>query len=324
MTDGPTNVVQALALVIRDLPAIGKDLQASAQQGGYSYRGIEAVTREAAPLLAKHGVVFAPHRVEWLEPRELVINSKPWTDERALVTYRVYGPGGPEDFIEVGVMGIGRDNSDKGTNKVLTQAFKYALLQTLCIADGKDDADGTTHEADGQPAPPAVDPAKAELDQFLAEVGALPDHMKEPMREWWRGAQAAHLSAADALATGRATLAGLQAEEVGDSGDTAVDARPTSEDVGAGVTTGVASPAGAPAPLPDATDEIALASTPCSRCGSTRAERALVGDHVRCTKAKDCDERAEKRRLAQENPCSVQGCPEPAVADDLCVQHGKF
>lgn len=145
------NVVEALSRVIRDLPAIGKDSTASAQQGGYSYRGIEAITRAASPLFAKHGIVFAPQVHEWQPPRELQINNKPWTDERLAVTYRVYGPGGPDDFIEVGpIPAIGRDNSDKGTNKCLTQAFKYALTQTLCIGDGKDDADGVAHEADSR------------------------------------------------------------------------------------------------------------------------------------------------------------------------------
>lgn len=143
-----TNVVQALAAVMSELPAIGKTGQASASQGGYAYRGIEAITKHAQGLFAKHGVVFVPKVLEH-EVVDIVVGGKPWTDTRLLVAYDVFGPGGAEDRIMVGpLLGIGRDNADKGANKAMTQAFKYALLQVLCISDAKDDADGSTHEAD--------------------------------------------------------------------------------------------------------------------------------------------------------------------------------
>lgn len=141
------NVIAALADVIDSLPSIGRDGRASAQQGGYAYRGIEQITKAVAPLFAKHGIVFIP-QVLSVEIRDLTVNSKPWTDTILTVRYRICGPGGPEDYVEATVVGIGRDNADKGANKALTQAFKYALIQTLCIADSKDDNDGHADEAD--------------------------------------------------------------------------------------------------------------------------------------------------------------------------------
>lgn len=142
------NVVEALRRVMRDLPAIGKDQTASAQQGGYAYRGIEQITKHAQPLFAKHGVVLVPHVLSW-EVRDLTVNGKPWTDTYAMVEYTAHGPGGRDDSVTVGpILAIGRDNSDKGANKCMTQALKYALLQVLCISDAKDDGDGQTHEAE--------------------------------------------------------------------------------------------------------------------------------------------------------------------------------
>ena len=195
--EGPApNVVVALSRVMRDLPGIGKDQAASAAQGGYRYRGIEAITREVAPLFAKHGVVFVPRVHEWFEPREFLVNNKPWTDERLLVTYTVYGPGGPQDNITVGpIPAIGRDNSDKAGNKCLTQAYKYALLQTLCIADAKDDADGetwerdepaATHTSDGEP---YAD--REQVRQVLAQVRSAPDVLRHAMNAWWKEEQLA-------------------------------------------------------------------------------------------------------------------------------------
>lgn len=145
MTERAANVIEALARVIADMPGIGKTDDSSQ---GYKYRGIEAITREAQELLGKHGVVFVP-RVVRRDVKDLTINNKPWTQDEAEVVYTVYGPGGIDDRIEIGPLwGLGRDNSDKGMNKAMTQAFKYALLQALCIGDAKDDGDSATHEAD--------------------------------------------------------------------------------------------------------------------------------------------------------------------------------
>lgn len=154
------NVIEALAAVMADLPAIGKDMK-SADSGpqSYKYRGIEQITAAAQPLFARHGVVIVPTVLAWAEPREFQVKSgATWTDERVMVTYRVYGPGGVNDFVEAQLPGIGRDNSDKGTNKALTQAYKYLLLQMLMVADPKDDNDEHKQERDGPPAPsPGID-----------------------------------------------------------------------------------------------------------------------------------------------------------------------
>lgn len=144
-------VVASLAKVMAELPGIGKNETASPAQGGYAYRGIEAITRAVQPLLAKHGVVFVP-RVEDCTITDITVNGKPWTDTRLTISWTIYGP---EDSWIPGprVVAIGRDNADKGANKAMTQGWKYALLQVLCISDARDDADGTTVESDLPPDP---------------------------------------------------------------------------------------------------------------------------------------------------------------------------
>jgi hypothetical protein len=174
-------VVECLANVMGELPAIGKDHHASQAQGGYAYRGIEAITKSAAPLFAKYGIVFVP-QVLSCEIREITVNGKPWTDTILTVRYRICGPGG--DYLEATVVGIGRDNADKGANKALTQAFKYALIQTLCIADAKDDNDGVhdVRDADLPPAEPMA--SKHDVDLFRACVEELPDEQRIPFLQW--------------------------------------------------------------------------------------------------------------------------------------------
>jgi hypothetical protein len=193
----PTNVVQAITRVMGQLPAIGKDGKADPSQGGYSYRGIEQITREAQRLFAKYGVVFAPRVLSW-EVIDIVVNNKPWTDTRLMVEYDVFGPSHGEytedgpvvDKITVGpLLAIGRDNSDKGANKCMTQAFKYALLQVLCISDAKDDADGQSHEADGgyYSHAPQPEPASQEwIDSVKRRIESLPEEHKAQLRQEWK------------------------------------------------------------------------------------------------------------------------------------------
>lgn len=144
MSEPPTTptVTQAIAAVMNALPAIGK---ADKSPEGYSYRGIEAITKHLQPLLAKHGVVIVPSAtVSSVVPA--IAMKEGWQDVYLNVAWRIYGPAG--DFIEAHTCGIGRDKADKGVNKAQTQAYKYLLLHMLSIADKADDADGLTYEQD--------------------------------------------------------------------------------------------------------------------------------------------------------------------------------
>jgi hypothetical protein len=174
VTEGPAgNVTEALRRVMRDLGGIGKD-QKSPQ--GYAYRGIEQITSRAQQLFAQHGVVVVPTVVNWPEPKDLGaagLAKQGWTDERLTVRFRFYGPGGADDYIDAVTVGIGRDNSDKGANKAVTQALKYALLQVLCIGDPAGDTDAHTdaaHEAPIRAARGRKEPAKQAEPLIAAEV----------------------------------------------------------------------------------------------------------------------------------------------------------
>ncbi len=196
-TGPPPNVTEALRRVMAELPGIAKDERADPKQGGYAYRGIEAITRQVQPLLARHGVVFAPH-VHAHEVIDIEVNGKPWTDTRLLVSYSVFGPGGPDDRIEVGpVLAIGRDNADKGANKCMTQAFKYLLLQLFCVSDSKDDADAASVEADRRPTDdldqrpawerdgyPDQDTARTTIERVNDLLRHVGPERRTPIRRW--------------------------------------------------------------------------------------------------------------------------------------------
>lgn len=171
-----STVTAALAAVMADLPAIGKG---DKSPEGYSYRGIEAITKHLQPLLAKHEVVIVPSAtLQNVVPSPAMKDG--WQDVYLNVSWKIYGPEG--DHIEAHTCGIGRDRADKGVNKAQTQAYKYLLLHLLSIADKADDADGLTYEQDRHEPTPverlfdavkarAGTPKADELKRLAAENG---------------------------------------------------------------------------------------------------------------------------------------------------------
>lgn len=135
-------VQEALTEVMRALPAIGKEGRGPKDQGGYAYRGIEQITREVQPLLAKFGIILTPvANIVSIQPAPGM--KETWTTTVLAVTWHIIGPEG--DAIEAQTIGVGHDGSDKGANKAASQAFKYLLLHLFCISDAKDDSDSADY-----------------------------------------------------------------------------------------------------------------------------------------------------------------------------------
>lgn len=161
------HVIEAIAAVTAEMPPVGKDQQMTDGPARYAYRGIEDVTSAAQRLMGKHCVVPSPRVVE--RNVRVVGTTKAGneiTEEHHVIIYRLYGPGGLDDYIEQGPFhALARDNSDKGTNKALTQAFKQMLVQTFVIGDSAQDPD--TYSAESTAAVPARPPTRDELAQEI-------------------------------------------------------------------------------------------------------------------------------------------------------------
>jgi hypothetical protein len=122
-------IYEAMAEVMKDVDAIGKNQ--TNQQQRFKFRGIDDVYNAVHPIFAKHGVFTVP----------TVLNER--TEERQTrsggnliyriltMKYTFYASDGSS--VEAVVVGEGMDSGDKGANKGMAIAHKYALLQTLCI-----------------------------------------------------------------------------------------------------------------------------------------------------------------------------------------------
>lgn len=120
--------------VMKDIGAVTKNQKNTAQ--GFKFRGIDQFVNALYPALCKHGVFMAPAVVT--ESHELKdvqrSNGKAGVDKHVhlSVEYTFYAEDGSS--VKVGpIAAEGLDSGDKATNKALSAALKYALIQTFSI-----------------------------------------------------------------------------------------------------------------------------------------------------------------------------------------------
>ena len=127
-------IYKKMSEVMSAVGAIGKD-QKNTQQN-FKFRGIDQFVNALYPALTKAGVFMAPRVVSATqETREVVRGSgKTGIDKTVnlLVEYDFYAEDGSK--VTIGpIAAEGLDSGDKATNKALSAALKYALIQTFSI-----------------------------------------------------------------------------------------------------------------------------------------------------------------------------------------------
>jgi hypothetical protein len=174
---GPA-VYQRIADVSAELARVGVAKTSKNEQQGYRFRGIDAMYNALAPLLAKHGLVILPRFLS------------------RTVTERTTAKGGVLFYVVVDVefdfvaavdgsrhairlYGEAMDSGDKATNKAMSAAYKYAVMQAFCIpTEGDNDADATTHEV--------VATAPKGFEDWWMDLQAVAEHGIEALRAAWK------------------------------------------------------------------------------------------------------------------------------------------
>ena len=134
MNTKPGLIYAKMSAVMRDVGAIGKDQKNTAQ--GFKFRGIDQFVNALYPALTKHGVFLSPRSVNYTQELKDVTrsNGKSGVDKHVtvLMEYTFYAEDGSS--VTIGpVPAEGLDSGDKATNKALSAALKYALIQTFSI-----------------------------------------------------------------------------------------------------------------------------------------------------------------------------------------------
>ena len=145
-TNQAPQVYAAINAVQREISITGisKD---NATTGGakFKFRGIDDVYNALSPIIAKHSLIIAPRYSD----RALVERKSSNGNSLFYITVT-----GHFDFISmvdgskhtVTTFGEAMDSGDKGTNKAMAIAHKYALLQVFAIpTEGDNDPDNYTH-----------------------------------------------------------------------------------------------------------------------------------------------------------------------------------
>jgi hypothetical protein len=141
-------IYKAMADVMRDIPAVTKDQKNTAQ--GFKFRGIDQFINSLYPALTKHKVFMAPKCVSSSHELKDVTrsNGKHGVDKHVhlMMEYTFYAEDGSS--VTVGPLpSEGLDSGDKATNKALSAALKYALIQTFSIpTEDMEEADFTSPE----------------------------------------------------------------------------------------------------------------------------------------------------------------------------------
>lgn len=150
-------------------------------QQGYAFRGIDDVFSALQPALIKHGVFFVPEVLKSDQIERETQKGGRLIYTTLLVAYTFYAPDGSS--VHTVVVGEAMDSGDKSSNKAMSAALKYAVLQIFCVpTQGTDDADNDTPP----PSKPAQKAVAASAQRVVdpqtpvqSEKDALSDYVKK-------------------------------------------------------------------------------------------------------------------------------------------------
>lgn len=122
-------IYQLIGKAIGMIGAIGKDKK-NLQQG-FMYRGIDQVYNVLNPVLAGLGIFFVPEVLDMKREERTTKNGTVLTYTILTMKYTAFAPDGSS--VCMTVVGEGMDSGDKGCNKAMSVAMKYAMFQLFCI-----------------------------------------------------------------------------------------------------------------------------------------------------------------------------------------------
>lgn len=127
-------IYKKMSDVMKEIGYVGKDQKNQAQ--GFKFRGIDQFVNTLYPALTKHGVFMTPRAISYTQELKDVLrgSGKPGVDKHVsiMMEYDFFAEDGSK--VTVGpVPAEGLDSGDKATNKALSAALKYALIQTFSV-----------------------------------------------------------------------------------------------------------------------------------------------------------------------------------------------
>ncbi|MCP3680293.1 MAG: single-stranded DNA-binding protein [Gammaproteobacteria bacterium] len=155
-------VISAINKVMSEIGVIAKDRKAPKEAGGYAFRGIDDAYEALQPLLVKHKLIYIPEVIESTREERASKSGGTLIYTILRVKYTFYVQNG-DSLVSV-VEGEGMDSGDKSTNKAMSGALKYLILQVFCIP--------TQEKKDSEHDSPEVEPKSDEdkAKEFIERI----------------------------------------------------------------------------------------------------------------------------------------------------------
>ena len=118
-----------IADCMRQLGAIGKT--SKNMQQGFMYSGIDAVMNALNPVLTENRMFCVPEVLEQHREERQTRNGGNLIYSILKMRYTLYAEDGSS--VSAVVIGEGMDSADKGSNKAMSVAYKYAMFQIFSI-----------------------------------------------------------------------------------------------------------------------------------------------------------------------------------------------
>ena len=137
------NIYMAINAIMQEIEAIGKNKKN--QQQGYSFRGIDDMYNALQPLFKKNAVFITSNVLESKREERQTAKGGVLIYTIAKCQFKFFTTDG--SYIESVLEGEAMDSGDKSTNKAMSTALKYALMQMFLIpTEEKLDTEYETHE----------------------------------------------------------------------------------------------------------------------------------------------------------------------------------
>lgn len=159
-----------MAKIMGDVAVISKDRKNQAQ--GYSFRGIDDVYYALHNIMAEQKVFMTSEIVDVSREERTTKNGGLMIYTTLKITFRFYAEDG--SFVITQTIGEAMDSGDKSTNKAMSVAQKYALLQAFLIPS-REEKD--VEYSNPQPAPRT----QQRTSEILADAGE-----KGALKNWLR------------------------------------------------------------------------------------------------------------------------------------------
>jgi hypothetical protein len=146
-TPRPGKIYAQMAAIMADVEAIEKDRK-NTQGQGYQFRGIDDVFNAMHPLFAKHKVFPTPTVLSQTREERKANSGGVLIYTILTVNFTFYAEDG--SCVEATTVGEAFDSGDKSSNKAMSAAMKYAILETFLVP--------TIEDKDTESASPQVMP----------------------------------------------------------------------------------------------------------------------------------------------------------------------